>query len=151
MRINKGFTLIELLVVIAILGTLATLVIIRFSGAQETARDSRRQSDLKQYQTALEVYANRSNQLYPVRTSTVNIATNLCTVLNLENCPLDPRESSSFFYRYQSNSSGMGYVLWALLERRNVSGVSEFFVLCSNGKVGKISSTIGISNGNCPL
>jgi len=148
---NKGFSLIELLVVIAVLGSLATIVVLRFTGSQASARDARRQSDLRQYQTALEVYANRSNSLYPVQTSTVNIATNLCGTLGLSNCPRDPQESSSVFYRYQSDNSGTNYVLWANLERTNTTGQSEIFVLCSNGKAGKTNSSTSISGGNCPI
>jgi prepilin-type N-terminal cleavage/methylation domain-containing protein len=37
---KKGFTLIELIVVIAILGILATLIVPRLMGFQETARES---------------------------------------------------------------------------------------------------------------
>lgn len=145
-----GFTLIELLVAIAILGVLGTFAFISFRGSQAAARDSRRQSDLRQYQAALEVYANRSNSFYPVRASTVNITTDLCSTLSLTNCPADPQASASFFYRYQSNSSGSSYVLWAQLERPDSTGTAELFVLCSNGKVGKVPASTTISGGACP-
>ncbi len=55
---KKGFTLIELLVVIAIIGLLATLSVVALNNARERARDSRRVSDIKQIQTALELYYN---------------------------------------------------------------------------------------------
>jgi len=58
---KKGFTLIELLVVIAIIGLLSTLAVVALSSAREKARDSKRLSDLKQIQTALELYASDSN------------------------------------------------------------------------------------------
>ena len=43
---QKGFTLVELLIVIIIIGILATLVIVTFTGVQQKARDSKRQTDL---------------------------------------------------------------------------------------------------------
>ena len=55
---NKGFTLIELLVVIAIIGVLATVVLGSLGNAKAKARDTRRMSDLKQMQIALEMYHN---------------------------------------------------------------------------------------------
>ncbi|MFC1751613.1 type II secretion system protein [Patescibacteria group bacterium] len=53
---NKGFTLIELLVVIAIIGLLASVVFASLNSARVKSRDARRISDLKQIQTALELY-----------------------------------------------------------------------------------------------
>ena len=55
---KKGFTLIELLVVIAIIGLLSTLSILALNQARARARDAKRISDIKQIQTALELYYN---------------------------------------------------------------------------------------------
>ncbi|HOY56341.1 MAG TPA: prepilin-type N-terminal cleavage/methylation domain-containing protein [bacterium] len=60
----KGFTLIELLVVISIIGLLSTLAMVALTNARIKARDARRVSDIKQIQTALELYAQDANR-YP--------------------------------------------------------------------------------------
>jgi len=65
---KKGFTLIELLVVVAIIGLLSTLAVVALGQAREKARDSKRLADLKQLQTALELYYT-DNGAYPSDTS----------------------------------------------------------------------------------
>lgn len=70
MKNNKpGFTLIELLVVIAIIGLLSTLSIIALNSARARSRDARRISDVKQIQTALEMYYNLADK-YPATIAT---------------------------------------------------------------------------------
>ncbi len=64
MTSKKGFTLIELLIVIAIIGILASALLVSLGGARQAARDARRISDLRQVQTALEVYFNATG-CYP--------------------------------------------------------------------------------------
>ncbi len=66
----KGFTLIELLVVIVIIGILATLATVTLSSARAKARDARRVSDIKQIQTALELYYNDATT-YPAAANLV--------------------------------------------------------------------------------
>jgi general secretion pathway protein G len=61
---KSGFTLIELLVVIAIIGLLSTLSVVALSSAREKARNAKRVADIKQIQTALELYYN-DNNAYP--------------------------------------------------------------------------------------
>ena len=65
MRKQKGFTLIELLVVIAIIGLLSTLAVIALNNARAKSRDARRVSDIKQIQSALELYYNDENGYPP--------------------------------------------------------------------------------------
>ncbi|MFA6455048.1 MAG: type II secretion system protein, partial [Patescibacteria group bacterium] len=61
---QQGFTLIELLVVIAIIGLLSTLAVVALNNARMKSRDAKRVSDIKQIQTALELYYNDANE-YP--------------------------------------------------------------------------------------
>jgi len=65
---QQGFTLIELLVVIAIIGLLSTLSIVALNQARARSRDARRLADVKQIQTALEMYYNDKNT-YPATTT----------------------------------------------------------------------------------
>lgn len=69
---QKGFTLIELLVVIAIIGLLSTLAIVALGTARLKSRDARRVADLKQIQTALELFASDNNGGYPA-SSTIQL------------------------------------------------------------------------------
>lgn len=64
---RKGFTLIELLVVISIIGLLSTLAMVSLNNARVKARDAKRLNDIKQINTALEVFFDSKNR-YPVIT-----------------------------------------------------------------------------------
>jgi len=68
-KYKSGFTLIELLVVIAIIGLLSTLSILALNTARARARDAKRVADVKQIQTALEMYYNDAGT-YPLAAST---------------------------------------------------------------------------------
>lgn len=74
-RLNRGFTLIELLVVISIISLLSTVVIASVSTARANARDAERIANLKQIQSAIELYALDHNGDYPGYLSTENIYT----------------------------------------------------------------------------
>lgn len=114
---GKGFTLIELLVVIAIIGLLSTLAIVALGTARMKSRDARRLADLKQIQTALELFYSDSST-YPVQASpgiTLGVApNNVClniTGFTTANCtgpylgivPKDP--SAGGVYTYIGNTS----------------------------------------------
>lgn len=153
---NFGFTLIELLVVISIIGVLAALVTVSFTASQRQARDAARKSDLKQYQTSLEAYANKNSGLFPSRpdASGATASTTLCTDLGLTTCPEDAKftNDATYIYKYQSDGSvsngtavATSYVLWAKME--NITG---YWVFCSNGKSGSRASG-SVSGGTCPL
>jgi prepilin-type N-terminal cleavage/methylation domain-containing protein len=93
MKFKKGFTLIELLVVIAIIGLLATLSVVALNNARERARDARRVSDIRQIQTALELYFNAENG-YP---ATADIATTGSTPPNILDATEDIASGSVVF------------------------------------------------------
>lgn len=61
---KKGFTLIELLIAVTIIGMLLGIGTFSFSNIQRNARDTRRRSDLKALQNAVEQFYARTG-IYP--------------------------------------------------------------------------------------
>lgn len=61
---NEGFTIVELLIVIVVIGILALLVITTYSGIQQKARNSKRQTDIQSIQTQLEAFFSQKGY-YP--------------------------------------------------------------------------------------
>lgn len=53
---KKGFTIVELLIVIVVIGILATLVIVTFTGIQQKARNSERQTDINAVDSHVEAF-----------------------------------------------------------------------------------------------
>jgi len=69
---SKGFTLIELLVVIAIIAILAAILFPVFARAREQARSISCLSNLKQIETALQMYLSDNDSSYPGFTNADN-------------------------------------------------------------------------------
>lgn len=63
-KAKQGFTLIELLVVISIIAILSAFLMANFIGVRQRGRDAERKSDLRQIQSALELY-RADNGKYP--------------------------------------------------------------------------------------
>src|SRR5436190_16030965 len=61
---RRGFTLIELLLVLVILGILAAIVVPKFSGRTEQARNTAAQSQIATFSTALDAF-EVDNGYYP--------------------------------------------------------------------------------------
>lgn len=61
---KQAFTIIELLVVISVIAIIATLAIVFLRQARVNARDSKRLSDIRQIQVALELFYNEVGR-YP--------------------------------------------------------------------------------------
>ncbi len=110
MKKNKpGFTLIELLVVIAIIGLLSTLSIVALNQARARSRDARRLADVKQIQTALEMYYNDLGGYPASITAGGSIATGSVVYMDIVPKPPLPADGSacsavSSAYAYSSGS-----------------------------------------------
>jgi len=65
---RKSFTLLEMLVVIGIIAVLVSLGFASYSTVQKKARDAKRQSDLKSFQSAMEQCYSINSFAYPIIT-----------------------------------------------------------------------------------
>lgn len=138
---SKGLTLIELLVVITLIGILSGLLvtIINPVGLRAKARDSQRKSDLKQIQTALELFF-ADNRTYPASSAVCPsgvcswirltgadvLSTSLTGGGYLNTVPRDPINNGTqadpctvvtdYRYNYVSRTGGSMYVLTSIME-----------------------------------
>lgn len=109
----SGFTLIELVIVIGILGVLVAVVISVLNPKRylQKGRDTRRQSDLKMIQAALEAYYSQNNA-YPAA-----VVFDAKWEGYLAKVPQDPQnivgDSSTPSYCYELTDGGQKYSLCA--------------------------------------
>lgn len=71
LRNREGFTLIELLIVVVIIGILAAIALPKFGETRERAYVSAMESDLRNLQTAQEMYYSDDNNDYTYWTGTL--------------------------------------------------------------------------------
>lgn len=145
---SHGFTLIELLIVIAIIGILSTLLMTNFIGVRQRARDAQRKSDIRQMQSALELYRSDTGS-YPSAGGTNTLNNFPCptpsslqnidaTTTYMHQIPCDPLgstyyNSGSYYYA----TTGSTYTLAACLENTADTDVSSTFAgdsSCTSGK-----------------
>lgn len=118
MKKQKGFTLIELLVVIAIIGVLSTLAVVALNSARAKSRDARRVSDVKQIQTALELFYNEAGG-YPASTTPGGQIVNGANVF-MEKVPTGPTPAdgtcttTDYVYTATGTASGGLYASYDL-------------------------------------
>ncbi len=127
---KQGFTLIEILIVVAIIAVLASAVLIGLGPVQRQGRDARRISDLRQVQTALELYYSKCGY-YPGAAQSASPCSGFQQItawsditnalvgssIGVTQIPNDPTAGKSYFYGTSSN--GNTYVLGATLEDSN--------------------------------
>jgi type II secretion system protein G len=122
---NQGFTLIELLVVISIISLLSSVVLSSLNSARAKARDTRRMTDMRQIQTALELYYDMNGR-YPVPAGGDDTWSGHCYGYGnydtyiigisayMARLPIDPTyDVGSQCYLYRTANSGADYKLLA--------------------------------------
>lgn len=118
--LRKGFTLIELLVVISIIAIMIGFLMANFVGARQRGRDAQRKSDLRQIQSAIEIYRS-DNGSYPLTASFPACGAKFSGSggsTYMQKIPCDP--SSGATYNYAS-TDGVTYSMYACLENANDS------------------------------
>ena len=151
-----GFTMIELLVVISIIGILASIALVSYTSVQKQARNTQRKSDLKQFQLALEQFANSNNGFYNSRLDENGAwGSTVCSDIGMTNCPEDPSndDDSSYQYWYKSDGTDWGnptateYIFWGKIEK----STTTYLILCSNGQIGEATTIDRAAFPTCPL
>lgn len=104
---KRGFTLIELLVVIAIIGILSSIVVTSLGSNKGKTRDALRKGDIKQIETALDLYFVEKYE-YP---ATLDL---LVTEKYFDVLPKDPKTNTNYGYSFSSGSYCIGAVLEVL-------------------------------------
>lgn len=148
-RYKTGFTLIELLVVIAIIGILSAIGLTTLHGARERARDAKRKSDFVQIRTALTMFYDDNNEVYPGPGTTQYQAEDMSVRLNgkLVTAYLskaitdDGNAATGYYYAYASDGdvnvdNAKTYALLAHLEG---SQQTKIWILNSKGRTGEFS------------
>jgi prepilin-type N-terminal cleavage/methylation domain-containing protein len=114
---SKGFTLIELLVVAALIVIVTAISLVNFRATSEKSRNSKRQADITQVRSALELY-RAANTTYPIYsggstgTNFNNLVANSSFYIYLANRDIaDPMNTASYRYTYQSAANGFTYTL----------------------------------------
>lgn len=109
--------MIELLVAATILAVLATIGVVSFRSAATRARDGKRQADLSQVRSALELWRSApGNTRYP-NTNYEGVLTSLGAGNYLSQpYPRDPKNDATYSYQYAATNAQAGYCLCARLE-----------------------------------
>lgn len=150
---KKGFTLIELLVVIAIIAILSTLAVIALGNARQKARDSKRQSDLKVLQTAIEMYSSDNGTAPTGLTNgwggaSPSLKTKLATYLP-GGLPEDPNTGTAARdWIYCVDATGSDYMVATTLEQ-NIAVQGDLDTV-TGWAVGECISSDG-TNGTVPV
>jgi general secretion pathway protein G len=108
---ENGFTLIEILVAVMIFIMITAIAVVSYQSANQRARDGRRQADLQQVRTALEIYRADIGTYPSVNWSDMETALQ-GPPSYLTTIPTDPKG-----YGYYYISNGTIYRLCAYMEK----------------------------------
>jgi prepilin-type N-terminal cleavage/methylation domain-containing protein len=146
-KISAGFTLVEIIVVVSIVAILSAIIYANFSQGSAQSRDAKRKSDLRNLQTAIELYKTENGR-YPAGCNGVNIwsghsgsyacAADSQYIVDLapkyiKTLPVDPKLNGvESGYMYLTNEKGTVYklVAWKTVETEVFSDYGFEFQAC---------------------
>ena len=123
---RPAFTIIELMIAVSIIAILTGIAAVSYSGIQQRGRDASRKNDLSQVKVALSsYYASQIPAVYvtSATAATINGSTDsVSTTLSpnyIKTVPVDPFNTGSYVYKYQSFNSAKSFKLFGTLENKN--------------------------------
>ncbi len=131
--------IIGLFVGIAVIGVLASIVLASLNSARQKSRDARRITDIKEIQSALGLYHDANNSIYP--SSLSFLVPNF--MASIPNDPYDPSENHSTYSYYQCSPDS--YHLGTSLEQKHpvLSGDKDIESMCLGDTIN------GLDSGKC--
>jgi type II secretion system protein G len=119
MKKLKGFTLIELLLVLAIIGVLTAFLMANFIGAKARARDAQRKSDLRQIQSAFELYRADQGSYPTAALFSCGSQLTAGSTTYMQKIPCDPLSTNPAYTYTPAGTPPTTYTLRACLENAN--------------------------------
>lgn len=143
-KYSEGFTLIELLVVIVIISVLAGLVVSNFVGVRLRGRDAQRKSDLRQIQSALELYRADNGYYSPTLASCGSEfqGTGANPPVYMRKIPCDPINDTNYVYTAAPSGCStncIAYTIYACLENSSDQDRDA-----DDGQVGDLCAGTGV-------
>lgn len=107
---QQGFTIVELLIVIVVIGILAALVITTFTGIQQKARNTERQTDIKAIHGQVEAYY-ASKGYYPTFDHLNDSTWRTANMKGLDQEALKDPKGTAFALAATSSATSYGYAV----------------------------------------